>query len=119
MDIKVGEYIRTRNGDIGKLEQIVKGVADEYDYILTNTLLNYCGFLEEIEKHSFNIIDLIEVGDYVNGHLVVDLDKNIYNQKLVITEVDGKDGAIRHHYLEKSIKSIVTSEQFEAMEYEV
>lgn len=113
MDIKVGDYIRTELGYTGKVQSVNMFNADLYR---TN---NGTYSKEEIVKHSFNIIDLIEVGDYVNGHLVVDLDKNIYNQKLVITEVDGKDGAIRHHYLEKSIKSIVTKEQFQNVSYEV
>ena len=35
------------------------------------------------------------------------------------TEVDGKDGAIRHHYLERSIKTVVTHEQMQSIEYKV
>lgn len=123
MDIKIGEYVRNRDGILGKILEeddigengVCIDTAYLDDYADETNFVKY----EDIKNHSFDIIDLIEVGDYVNGHLVVDLDKNIYNQKLVITEVDGKDGAIRHHYLEKSIKSIVTKEQFEAMEYEV
>lgn len=136
MDIKVGEYIRTRNGDIGKLEQIVKGVADEYDYILTNTLLNYCGFLEEIEKHSFNIIDLIEVGDIVNLEYYV----RKYGKRIIRKfEIENLSDEViyfdnRHcsfcYDLKQNIwrdgkgynpkiKTIVTKEQFKAVGYEV
>lgn len=106
-EYEVGEYYRTKNGEILKIVDL-----DEYGFLVDK-------FYYQIVKHSKNIIDLVEVGDYVNGHLVVEISKNAYNQKLVITEVDGKDGAIRHHYLERSIKNVVTHEQFESIEYKV
>lgn len=113
-EIKVGDYVRITNGIIAK----IIGYDDDNNLMLDNQQILTKRESKRI-KHSSNINELIEEGDYVNGHLVVDLDKNIYNQKLVITEVDGKDGAIRHHYLEKSIKSIVTKEQFKNIEYEL
>ena len=115
--VEIGEYVRTRAGHFYKITRI-----DENGLIYWNKI--QCGWSMEqlkdiVVKHSKNIIDLIEVGDYINGHLVVEISKNAYNQKLVITEVDGKDGAIRHHYLERSIKNVVTHEQFESIEYKV
>lgn len=62
-------------------------------------------------KASHNIIDLIEVGDYVNGRIV---DEFIYLDKfglISLTELEKED--------EKFIKSIVTKEQMETMEYKV
>ena len=117
MEIEVNEYVRTRAGHFYKMTRI-----DENGLIYWNKI--QCGWSMEqlkdiVVKHSKNIIDLVEVGDYVNGHLVVEISKNAYNQKLVITEVDGKDGAIRHHYLERSIKNVVTHEQFESIKYKV
>ena len=117
MEIEVGEYVRTRAGHFYKITRI-----DENGLIYWNKI--QCGWSMEqlkdiVVKRSKNIIDLVEVGDYVNGHLVVEISKNAYNQKLVITEVDGKDGAIRHYYLEKSIKTIVTKEQMQNIEYKV
>lgn len=106
-EYEVGEYYRTKNGEILKIVDL-----DEYGFLVDK-------FYYQIVKHSKNIIDLVEVGDYVNGHLVVEISKNAYNQQLVITEVDGKDGAIRHHYLERSIKNVVTHEQFKSIEYKV
>lgn len=113
MDIEVNEYVRTKKGAVGKLIEIDKKATAYYLDCLK------CVSLKNIVKHSKQLIDLIEVGDYVNGHLVVEISKNAYNQKIVITEVDGKDGAIRHHYLERSIKNVVTHEQFESIEYKV
>lgn len=71
-------------------------------------------------KHSKNIIDLIEVGDYVNGQEVVtvygyDEDGNDRDDKGII-EVD--DDYAYGVYLEDiNIVSIVTKEQFASMEY--
>lgn len=120
--IEVGEYVRTNKGNIGQVIDIFQGhcvakyhiefkgnVKVKRQYLSTNTIVN----------HNKRISEIIEVGDYVNGHLVVEISKNAYNQKIVITEVDGKDGAIRHYYLERSIKNVVTHEQFESIEYKV
>ena len=60
---------------------------------------------------SHNIIDLIEVGDYVNGLPVVHNAKN--NGGNIVIVVNG------NAYNEEDIKSIVTKEQFDSMKYEV
>ena len=112
--IEVNEYVRTKNGVIDKIDALYGMIEN------TVHLENQKWFdIKNIVNHSKQLIDLVEVGDYVNGHLVVEISKNAYNQKIVITEVDGKDGAIRHHYLERSIKNVVTHEQFESIEYKV
>lgn len=68
-EIKVGEYVRTDNGFIGKINKIDKRTFEEFAYSVDNTSFekenggwNYI-FACRIKKHSFNIIDLIEVGD--------------------------------------------------------
>ena len=72
----------------------------------------------KVIKSSPNIIDLIEVGDYVNGCRVNDVyspdGKNVFRIEL---EVDGLKG----HIISKSknIKSIVTKESFENISYKV
>lgn len=67
-----------------------------------------------ISKASHNIIDLIEVGDYVNGYLVLNvLDFNDNTRILSLERIyDNK-------ITEEDIKSIVTKEQFENMEYRI
>ena len=60
-----------------------------------------------ITKHSFNLIDLIEVGDYVNGELVASVSEE---------SVEIGEG---WHVKAKDIKSIVTHQQFKQVEYEV
>lgn len=116
MNIKVGEYIRTKQGDIDKviLEYTGKCANPNCSAKHISCELNYYDE-EDIVNHSKNIIDLIEVGDYVNGHLVVDVD-NI------------NKGAMREIYCEddeefglwnENIKTIVTKQQFSNMEYRI
>ena len=112
MEIKVGEYVRTKYGiakyidvEIKSLGIIVidKDIAhdhtDDYKNVITP---------EEILKHSFNIIDLIEEGDFINSVLVTQ--SYLDNIKYLAKEI------VKNNY---GIKSIVTKEQFKAMEYEV
>lgn len=107
--IEVGDYIRLKNGDIGKyfIRQFI-------NYIDINDNLWGIDIENDIVKYSKNIIDLIEVGDYVNGSKVIDIaqgkTKSVYiesqEQKLALIPI-----------VEKQIKSIVTKEQFANIEY--
>lgn len=77
-----------------------------------------------IIKASHNIIDLIEVGDYVNGSRVMKT-----NCKLEYIDDDSDTGVNEVYdglelengwiYFEHEINSIVTKEQFESMSYKV
>ncbi len=71
--------------------------------------------LDKIKSHivktSHNIIDLIEVGDYVNGYYVEDVLKTFVNVAV------GSNYFQSPTIYEKDIKSIVTKEQFENMKY--
>ena len=119
MEIEVGEYIRTRNGVIAKLIDIYFE-EDENCYHFDNTIYRgyseYIDFLwekelkEYIVKHSEFIWELIELGDYVNGHKVEEIWENDFR-------FGGCDYTFQVTGYE--IKSIVTKEQFESMEYKV
>ncbi len=61
MEIEVGDYIRTKKGLIRKVQTIKSGKRQFTR--TTETLINGRFKLEDIAKHSKNIIDLIEVGD--------------------------------------------------------
>lgn len=68
-------------------------------------------------KHSPNIIDLIEVGDYVNGILVTGKEGT-----LLYTEIKGIDGSGYHIPISQygdNIENIVTKECFASVSYEV
>ena len=111
--LEVEMYVRTKSG-IAKIEELAEGY--DYDFII-DTALNLKwtngGFLfkEDVEKASYNIINLIEVGDYVNGLLVIDKYYDYANKEWRLND---RDGLI---CIENNIKSIVTKEQFSSMEY--
>lgn len=53
-DIKVGEYVRSKIGSIGKVTKI-----EDNKFLYENkTLITWIG---NVTKHSFNLIDLLEV----------------------------------------------------------
>lgn len=119
--MKVGDYVRTPKG-IGKIMKKYSDSKDSFIDLDCGITIDYItkDFTEkeicEMYATSPNIIDLIEVGDYVNGKHV---DK--YQGKLgVFCELpNGKWEFIEltnEHYL---ISSIVTKEQFSCMEYKI
>ena len=113
--MKYGEYVRTKKGIIAKIledvaeKNICFGIDNkilEYldnEYCYTRLLYKY---KKDILNHSKNIIDLIEVGDYVNGCRVEEI---IGNTIMIF--------GINQGILEEDIRSIVTKEQFKSIEY--
>lgn len=108
MEIQVGEYVRTDKGIIYKFEEHMNNV-EEKDFILCNWGRNV--------KHSKNIIDLIEVGDYVNRKCCIDIEYNETDDGRRNLNLVCLGGSILE--LNNNIKSIVTHEQFSKVEYEV
>lgn len=126
--IKVGEYVRT-NGRIYKVLDmdnaflyVDKEVRYSEEY---NASIDYINRDEyEIEKHSTNIIDLIEVGDYVNGEKVLQIQCKLEyiddDSDTGVNEVDdGLELEKGWIYFEHEIKTILTKEQYKANCYEV
>lgn len=98
-EIKVGEYVRTDTGFIDKLNQ----------YWLFNEKYKKLN----IVKHSPNIIDLIEYGDvleiFVNDN---DIQKIVvYGDELYSLKIG--------ELIAEDIKSIVTKEMMESVEYRI
>lgn len=124
MKLEVGMYCRYNNFQnkikIAKIKGIQK--ADEvfrYDYISFD---NDDGELEtNIIKASYNIIDILEVGDYVNGMEVTRISGTRYdkNDLHCYCEHNGNENWQQVMIPVKNIKSIVTKEQFEEMSYKV
>lgn len=111
-EIKVGNYIRTKQWGIAKVNTVSNGKCIQ----IKNKNNRVTHYFEQIGSPSSNIIDLIEVGDYVNGHLVIAVDR----EKLEVSIENcmyGSDYEDINGNID--IKSIVTKEQFKAMEYEV
>ena len=122
--IQVEEYIRTYEGIIGKVLED-EDIGENGVYIDTTFLDDYAdetNFVkyEDIKKHSFNIIDLIEERDYVNGIKIYSLKKGIgYRDKEQEVVIINKNFCNCKFIRTEDIKSIVTKEQFKIVEYEV
>lgn len=112
-EIKVGEYCRTAGGRIFKVSEVETFSGCNYIPKDENKTL----VVSAIVKHSSNLIDIIEEGDYVNGILVTRK-----QSMLLWAEIKGIDGIVYHipisQYVE-NIKSIVTKERFEDVSYKV
>ena len=120
MNIEVGEYVRTKDGYIAKITEIDHHIW--FDSIINKIsgISRYSLSEEEFSnlviKHSKNIIDLIEVSDYVNGkEVIMDLQKSKEWYKSKDDFITCKD----YTFEEKEIKSVVTKEQFEGVKYEI
>ena len=113
-EIEVGEYVRDCDGFIVKVNEIQEYKEDDDFWYQEKTLKGT--WKSMVIKHSKNIIDLIEVGDYVNGKLVSNVDK-VDN----INFIEWDDGDMYKTEIsnDKFIKSIVTKEQFASMEYKI
>ena len=122
MKLEEGMYVRTKNNGICKLYRefhedsvdVGIGVFPEIDgFFIDEEEIDYIE-KKDVLKASYNIIDLIEVGDYVNGlpvtRICIDDETNekYLNMFGSISEYESED-----------IKSIVTKEQFDSMKYEV
>lgn len=123
--MEVNDYVRTKWGDIERIirvdnDNIIVEIEEDED---GRTYSKMC-HKEDVFKSSSNIIDLIEVGDYVNGDRVKALKGDIESHK-----INNEDDVIYTEYIndydewcgfeEDEIKSIVTKEQFSQIEYKV
>lgn len=119
MKLEVGMYVRTSKVGIKKIYKIDNNKTKyKYLYKLKNQDGDGCIDLsvlceDDIVKFSYNIVDLISVGDYVNGLKVIDIVENdIYISDFYAASYIGIVKV-------KDIKSVVTKEQFEYMEYRI
>lgn len=127
MKLKEGMYVRTEKGYIAKILG-VDYLLDDNGCELNNIEAVYLDkMVDEIGKDIYagcvsqvfkecrvrdNLIDLIEVGDYVNGVEV----EEINDKEIMLVDT--------HLWIDKEvanrlIESIVTKEQFSSMKYEV
>lgn len=118
LELKENMYYRTTSGHIGKIVSL--RYFNEREYLLNGFYTNK----DTIKKASYNIIDLIEEGDYVNGEKVLET-----NCKWEYTDDDSENGVNEVYdglelekgriYFEDEIETIVTKEQFKQMQYTV
>lgn len=115
MKLEVGMYVRFKDKRGNTYIRKIVKLANEYPQKLYGMEIdieaNYSEYLslKNVLKASHNIIDLIEVGDYVNGYKVFEIDRI---KRFVVC-------GVFKEFEEKEIKSIVTKEQYESMSYKV
>lgn len=122
MEIEVGDYIRTKSGIIRKVETIKSGKRKFTR--TTETLINGKFKLDDIVKHSKNIINLLKVNDIIE---YIELrDVPYYGTKpceSYIADIHDKEELkdIKNEIRDKGITllSIVTKEQFETKKYRI
>ena len=116
-EIKEGEYIRTYEGTTYKVNSVAEGLDGNVfikdSLIYTDEIAILRG---EIKAHSKNIIDLIEVGDIVNGCEVMNIHKPRDIWEPIEVEINSK---CTRCFLEGEIKTILTHELYEQNSYKV
>ena len=129
--IKAGMYVRTKKGNISKIDRKVDDITNYYfGCFECDNYINVNGdeFISEYEitNVSYNIIDLIEEHDI----LKIEEKKGVYTicevevfkepyEKYTFLGVRIDNRPIARKLYELNIKSIVTKEQFKSLEYEV
>lgn len=117
-EIKENEYIRTKTGIIDKIihydndTKLLRCKNNNFIDPFDNIAIP----ISTIVKHSFNIIDLIEVGDFVNENEVID--KYLFDGEIPVLETTG-DETNAKCMCEGDIKTILTHEQYERNCYKI
>lgn len=100
--IEIEEFVRIKKGKIGK----VLSIDENPEWIETTLDKGNVMHISEFKKHSKQLIDLIEEGDYVNGELITD-------------KWDTRISSFKSNFNEEDIKTILTKEIYMANCYKV
>lgn len=122
--LEVGMFIRTDDGKINKFKRYI---TDKKRVCETDMYARLA--VDNIVKASFNIIDLIETGDYVNGSEVIKIYEKgrkyenstyVFKQKVVeVANDDYETIPTDCLFTNNEIESVVTKEQFESVSYRI
>ena len=109
MKLEVGQFARLKSGYIVK----VLNVKD--DWIETDTKFITRTFPKDFVKASYNIIDILEKGDYVNGYPIYEIVEYEDDTRAIVIDDDNKSII----WKKQDIKSVIAHEQMEQMAYKV
>lgn len=114
MKLKVGQFARLKSGYICKIININDFREPNMKYGVEANYLKDVMFIgdDDVVKASYSIIDILEVGDYVNG-------KKIYSLGLtigILNTINFEDGTFT---VTEDINTVITHEQMEQMAYKV
>ncbi len=111
-EIEVNEYVRTN-----KIARVIG--KDDDNNILLNTQQILTKAEEKIVKHSKQLIDLIECGDFVNGYKVISVDYDVMNDTTECIELDLNSNYQYNFISIRQIQTILTKESYMANCYKV
>lgn len=116
--LSVGMYVRTKKGIAKIIDRILEPDHYYFKMWVTDKFLEInddTDYISEVDvlKASYNIIDILEEGDYANGSKVQEIRKNY----IEIEEYSGLNNDEPCILKSEDIKTIVTHKQFEQMEY--
>lgn len=127
MKLEIGKFIRTPYG-IRKIVNITKDdgygkpkvrVIELDRHLNTPYKFDYIFYTDENVikkcKTSYNIIDILEKGDYVNGYPIYEIVEYENDTRAIVIADDNKSII----WKKQNIKSVVTKKQFENMEYRI
>lgn len=117
-NIRKDDYVRLNTGNIVKVIGIKANTV--------NKRAIYYGFYKQdwfdsaaVENFSDNIIDLIEVGDFVNGYRVISVDYDVMDDTTECIELDLNNNYQYNFISIRQIQTILTKEQYMANCYKV
>lgn len=130
MKLEVGMYVRFKDKrGIEYIRKIVEIPKDNrYASLYLDKDANYSKglSLKNVIKASYNIIDILEVGDYVNGYKVEEVNNNLNEHKGTCNSLDtylwivNDLGEFEEIVIfENDIKSVITHEQIEQISYKI
>lgn len=127
MKLEVGMYVRTKYCGICDeiaIRKIIKidKINNNWFYIDKNVCDIYKDYTNKIntvnvEKASFDIIDILEVGDYVNGYKIGYIDDCKGAMREFYYDYENSNEDVGHW--EEEIKSVITHEQIEQISYRI
>ena len=125
MKLEIGKFIRTPYG-IRKIVNITKDdgygkpkvrVIELDRHLNTPYKFDYIFYTDENVikkcKTSYNIIDILEIGDYVNGYPIYEIVEYEDDTRAIVIADDNKSII----WKKQNIKSVITHEQMEQMAY--
>ena len=117
MKLKVGQFARLKSGYICKIININDFREPNMKYGVEANYLKDVMFIgdDDVVKASYNIIDILEIGDYVNGYPMYEIVEYENDTRAIVINNDNK--AII--WDKQGIKSVITHEQMEQMAYKV
>ena len=127
MKLEIGKFIRTPYG-IRKIVNITKDdgygkpkvrVIELDRHLNTPYKFDYIFYTDENVikkcKTSYNMIDILEIGDYVNGYPIYEIVEYEDDTRAIVIADDNKSII----WKKQNIKSVITHEQIERMVYKV